>query len=75
MPFLLLAVLSEMFTKKEAKDIDLVTDASSAQLKALFGKKSRLIGRRFPIVHIDIGRGDVIEVSSLPQLPFTQNYH
>ena len=40
--------------------------------KALFGKKSRLIGRRFPIVHIDIGRGDVIEVSSLPQLPFTQ---
>ena len=34
------------------KDFDVATDAQPEQLRALFGKRSRVIGKRFPIVHV-----------------------
>jgi len=44
------------------KDFDVVTDATPEQIKNLF-RRSRVIGRRFQLVHVRIGR-EVIEVST-----------
>lgn len=34
------------------KDFDIATDATPDEVRALFGRKSRIIGRRFRIVHV-----------------------
>ena len=44
------------------KDFDVATDATPDQVRALF-RRSRIIGRRFQIVHVMFGR-DTIEVST-----------
>ncbi|TNF89567.1 MAG: polynucleotide adenylyltransferase PcnB [Gammaproteobacteria bacterium] len=44
------------------KDFDVATDATPDQVRALF-KNSRIIGRRFRLVHIRFGR-DIIEVAT-----------
>jgi poly(A) polymerase len=44
------------------KDFDIVTDATPEQILALF-KNSRLIGRRFKLIHVVFGR-EVIEVAT-----------
>ena len=48
---------------KKPKDLDLVTDADSATLIRIFGRKARQVGRRFPIVCVCPG-SQVVEVSS-----------
>ncbi len=47
------------------KDFDVATNATPEEVKALF-KRSRLVGRRFPIAHVRFGR-DLIEVSTFRQ--------
>jgi poly(A) polymerase len=54
------------------KDFDVATDASPEQVHALF-RKSRLIGRRFKLVHVGFGR-DVIEVATF-RAPPEQEQH
>ena len=44
------------------KDFDVVTNATPEQIKKVF-RRARVIGRRFQLVHVRIGR-DVIEVST-----------
>ena len=44
------------------KDFDVATDATPEEVRALF-KNSRIIGRRFRLVHIRFGR-DIIEVAT-----------
>lgn len=51
----------------EPKDFDVATDASPEQVHQLF-RKSRLIGRRFKLVHVGFGR-DVIEVATFRAPP------
>ena len=46
----------------EPKDFDVTTDATPEQVRQLFGN-SRLIGRRFKLVHVNYGR-DTIEVAT-----------
>ena len=46
----------------QPKDFDIATDATPEQVRALF-KNSRIIGRRFRLVHIRFGR-DIIEVAT-----------
>lgn len=46
----------------KAKDFDVATDAKPAQVKALF-RRSRIIGRRFQIVHVQFSR-EIIEVTT-----------
>ena len=48
------------------KDFDVATDATPAQVTALF-RRSRVIGRRFQIVHVMYGR-ETIEVSTFRAL-------
>jgi poly(A) polymerase len=45
------------------KDFDISTNATPKQIHRIF-KRSRIIGRRFQIVHILFGRRDFIEVST-----------
>ncbi len=47
------------------KDFDVATNATPEQVRELF-RRSRLIGRRFPIAHVRFGR-DIIEVSTFRQ--------
>jgi poly(A) polymerase len=51
----------------EPKDFDVATNASPEQVHKLF-RKSRLIGRRFKLVHVGFGR-DVIEVATFRAPP------
>ena len=44
------------------KDFDIATNATPQQVKRLF-RRSRIIGRRFQIVHVQFGR-DIIEVTT-----------
>ena len=46
----------------QPKDYDVATDATPEEIRALF-KNSRIIGRRFRLVHIRFGR-DIIEVAT-----------
>ena len=46
----------------QPKDFDIATDATPEETKALF-RNSRIIGRRFRIVHVQFGR-EIIEVST-----------
>ncbi|QJQ96503.1 MULTISPECIES: polynucleotide adenylyltransferase PcnB [Halomonadaceae] len=52
---------------KTPKDFDVATDATPEQLRDLF-RNSRIIGRRFRIVHVRFGR-DVIEVTTFRGRP------
>jgi len=45
------------------KDFDVATDADPQAVVEVFGRKARLIGRRFQIVHVRFGR-DIVEVST-----------
>ena len=59
---LLWAGLLEIFVNVKPKDFDIVTNASPNEIKDLF-RRSRIIGRRFRIVHVYIGN-ETIEVST-----------
>ena len=48
------------------KDFDVATNATPEEVKSLF-RRARLIGRRFRIAHVRVGR-DVIEVSTFRKL-------
>jgi len=50
----------------QPKDFDIATDATPEQIRELF-RNSRIIGRRFRIVHVHFGR-EIIEVSTFRAL-------
>ncbi len=45
------------------KDFDVATDAEPEAVKDVFGRAARLIGRRFRITHVRLGR-EIVEVST-----------
>ena len=52
----------DLLLGQRPKDFDVATDATPEQVVALF-KGARIIGRRFQIVHVRIGR-EIIEVTT-----------
>ena len=50
------------------KDYDISTDATPEQLKRLFGRRAKVIGRRFRLVHIHTYSG-ILEVSTFRRMP------
>ncbi len=52
----------DLLLEIQPKDFDVATDATPEEVRALF-KNSRVIGRRFRLVHIRFGR-DIIEVAT-----------
>ncbi|GAA0323268.1 polynucleotide adenylyltransferase PcnB [Psychrobacter aestuarii] len=55
------------------KDFDAVTDAKPHEVKDVFGKRCRVIGRRFQLAHVYSGR-DLIEVATF-RAPPTNDAH
>ncbi|MFT6791724.1 MAG: poly(A) polymerase [Cellvibrionaceae bacterium] len=52
----------DLLLDSKPKDFDIATDATPEQVKTLF-RNSRIIGRRFRIVHVQFGR-EIIEVTT-----------
>ena len=52
----------------EPKDYDIATNATPEEVKAVFGRKARIIGRRFRLVHVYIER-TCFEVSTFRREP------
>jgi poly(A) polymerase len=52
----------------QPKDYDLSTVATPEQIKKIFGRSARIIGRRFKLVHITFGR-ELYEVSTFRRKP------
>ncbi|WP_089605998.1 polynucleotide adenylyltransferase PcnB [Acinetobacter piscicola] len=50
------------------KDFDAVTDATPSQIKEVFGRRCRIIGRRFELAHVYSGR-ELIEVATFRAPP------
>jgi poly(A) polymerase len=50
------------------KDFDIATEANPDQVKELFGRSCRLIGRRFRLAHVRMGR-EVLEVATFRGSP------
>ncbi|MGI9251424.1 MAG: polynucleotide adenylyltransferase PcnB [Pseudohongiellaceae bacterium] len=60
--FLVGGGVRDLLLNKHPKDFDVATDATPEQIRKLF-RNSRIIGRRFKIVHIRFGR-ETIEVTT-----------
>ena len=52
----------------EPKDFDAVTNATPSQIKEVFGRRCRIIGRRFELAHVYSGR-ELIEVATFRAPP------
>jgi poly(A) polymerase len=57
----------DLLIGKRPKDFDVVTDAEPNQIKKLF-RNSRIIGKRFRLVHIFFGHDKIIEVATFRSL-------
>ena len=55
--------IRDFISKKEPKDFDLVTNARPNKILQIFKKEARLVGHRFPIVHVRKG-GLVAEIAT-----------
>ena len=55
--------IRDLLLRQKPKDFDIATNASPEQIHKLF-KRSRLIGRRFPLVHIMFSARKYIEVAT-----------
>lgn len=60
--FVVGGAVRDLLLGREPKDFDVATDAEPEEVRNLF-RRSRIIGRRFRIVHVMCG-GDTIEVST-----------
>ncbi len=58
----------DLLLDRVPKDYDVATSAHPAQVKRVFGRQARIIGRRFRLVHVYF-RAEVIEVSTFRRMP------
>ena len=57
----------DMLLGREPKDFDVATEAHPDEVKQVFGRHCRLIGRRFRLAHVRMGR-EIIEVATFRAL-------
>ncbi|MFT7581838.1 MAG: poly(A) polymerase [Myxococcota bacterium] len=53
--FLVGGCVRDFLLGREPKDFDIATDARPEQLKRIFGRRCRIIGRRFKLAHVHAG--------------------
>jgi len=58
----------DLMLGREPKDFDVATDARPNEIRRLFSN-SRIIGRRFRLVHVYFHEGDTVEVSTFRRNP------
>ncbi len=56
--------IRDLLLGKRPKDFDVSTDATPEQVHKVFSSNSRIIGRRFKIVHVVFGGDNIIEVTT-----------
>lgn len=61
--FLVGGSVRDILLNRQPKDFDVATNALPAQVKEVFGRKCRLIGRRFLLAHVNFN-GEIIEVAT-----------
>lgn len=61
--YLVGGTVRDFILEQAPKDFDIVTSAEPDLVKKMFPRKSRLLGKRFPIVHVR-HKNEIIEVSS-----------
>jgi poly(A) polymerase len=61
--YLVGGAVRDLLLGKTPKDFDIATDARPKLIRGLF-RRSRVIGRRFKLVHIYFGKNKIIEVST-----------
>jgi poly(A) polymerase len=64
--FLVGGGVRDLLLDRRPKDFDIATDATPSQIRRLF-RNSRVIGRRFPLVHVFFRDGNIVEVSTFRQ--------
>jgi len=64
--FIVGGAVRDLLSNANPKDFDVATDATPEQVHAVF-RRSRIIGRRFQIVHVGYGR-EIVEVSTFRAL-------
>ena len=64
--------IRDLMLNQRPKDFDVVTVAKPTEVKKIFGRSARLIGKRFQIVHVVVGARQIIEVSTLRTSPSRQ---
>ena len=63
----------DMLLGRSPKDFDVVTSARPSQIKKLFNRSCRLVGKRFRLAHVCFGRDKIIEVSTFRRTPDTES--
>ncbi len=61
--YLVGGAVRDLILSVKPKDFDVVTNASPSKIRSLF-RNSRIIGRRFKLVHVYFGKSDFVEVST-----------
>lgn len=61
--FIVGGAVRDLMLGEKPKDFDVATDATPEQVRRLF-RRAFLIGRRFQIVHVRMGRDDLFEVTT-----------
>ena len=66
--FLVGGAVRDLLLNIKPKDHDISTSATPEELKRLFGRRAKIIGRRFRLVHIYVSN-EIIEVSTFRRMP------
>jgi poly(A) polymerase len=66
--YLVGGAVRDLLLEIEPKDYDISTTATPEEVKTLFGRGARIIGRRFKIVHIYKGKS-IYEISTFRRMP------
>lgn len=61
----------DMLLRRRPKDFDVATDARPEELKRIFGRRCRIIGRRFRLAHVHVG-SQIYEIATFRGLPDDQ---
>lgn len=61
----------DILLRRRPKDFDVATDARPEELKRVFGRRCRIIGRRFRLAHVHVG-SQIFEIATFRGLPDDQ---
>jgi len=61
----------DLLLNRRPKDFDVATDARPEELKRVFGRRCRIIGRRFRLAHVHVG-SQIYELATFRGLPGDQ---
>ncbi|MBR6026754.1 MAG: polynucleotide adenylyltransferase PcnB [Neisseriaceae bacterium] len=64
----------DLLLERRPKDFDVATNATPDEIRKVFKKRSRIIGKRFPIVHVFVGR-EIVEVTTFRGNTDNHNEH